>query len=276
MELKGALRMKNRACRVLCGVSILLAGLIYLAVAVYQPFYPQEGDKTLDGGNAVADVTNKNLGYIRIKHSATKKRLKVRMTKDGVTLTYDLNSEGLYEVYPFQLGDGTYVVTVYKQLSGNDYTTVVRWNVKVALTDPLSPFLCPNQYIWYHEDDDAVAVARDICGGMDDQSKCLAVLDYIAKHVKYDFFSAMKVESTYLPEPDQTLQKGKGICFDYAALMCAMLRSQGVPAKLMIGYADKMYHAWVNAYVGDAWVQYDPTFESTGNKANTYTVERWY
>ena len=39
-----------------------------------------------------------------------------------------------------------------------------------------------------------------------------------------------------LPSVDETLKTKKGICFDYAALMTAMLRSQGIPTKLEIGY----------------------------------------
>ena len=276
VELKGALRMMDRACRVLCAVALLFTGLFSCALSAYQPIYPQEGDKVLEGGNVFADVTNKSLGYIRVRHLTTKKKLKVRVVKDGVTLTYDLNNEGLYEVFPFQLGDGTYSVTVYRQLSGNDYVTDVRWNIKVSLSDPMSPFLCPNQYVWYEQDDTVVSAAQEVCEGMTAREKCEAILEYITRNVRYDFFAAMKVENDYLPDPDKTLETGKGMCFDYAALMCAMLRSQGVPTKLMIGYADQSYHAWISAYTGDGWVQYDPTFASTGNKASAYTVERWY
>ena len=48
---------------------------------------------------------------------------------------------------------------------------------------------------------------------------------------------------------------GKGICFDYAALMAAMLRSQRIPTKLQVGYAGEAYHAWISCYVDEiGWV----------------------
>ena len=35
------------------------------------------------------------------------------------------------------------------------------------------------------------------------------------------------MEYGYLPDIDETLETKTGICFDYAALMCAMLRCRG-------------------------------------------------
>ena len=74
----------------------------------------------------------------------------------------------------------------------------------------------------------------------------------------------------------------KGICFDYAALMAAMLRSQGVPIKLVVGYTGKQCHAWVNVWSetegwvegmiyfnGEIWNLMDPTFASSGKQSKT-------
>lgn len=69
----------------------------------------------------------------------------------------------------------------------------------------------------------------------------------------------------------------KGICFDYAALMTAMLRSSGIPTRLDIGYATNIYHAWISTYLdeqgwvdnvikfdGKNWTMMDPTFAAGG------------
>ena len=71
-----------------------------------------------------------------------------------------------------------------------------------------------------------------------------------------------------------------GICFDYAALMAAMLRSQGVPVKLVVGYTGNVYHAWLNVWSekdgwvdnliyfdGKVWKLMDPTFASSGKQS---------
>ena len=37
--------------------------------------------------------------------------------------------------------------------------------------------------------------------------------------------------------------------------MTAMLRSQGIPSKLEVGYAGESLHAWINTYIDEiGWV----------------------
>ena len=67
----------------------------------------------------------------------------------------------------------------------------------------------------------------------------------------------------------KTLSTGKGICFDYASLAAAMLRSQGIPTKLIFGYVspDDVYHAWNMFYTEESgWVTV--SFEVSGNSWN--------
>jgi len=64
---------------------------------------------------------------------------------------------------------------------------------------------------------------------------------------------------------DDTLATGKGICFDYAALMSAMLRSQGIPTKLVVGYSGDAYHAWISVHLEEiGWVNDIIEFDGTG------------
>ena len=102
----------------------------------------------------------------------------------------------------------------------------------------------------------------------------------------YDGEKAAAVTAGYLPDVDKVLEEGKGICFDYAALMTAMLRCQGVPTKLVIGYAGTVYHAWVSVWTdetgwidgviffdGQSWQRMDPTF--AGNSSNREAMEKY-
>lgn len=70
---------------------------------------------------------------------------------------------------------------------------------------------------------------------------------------------------------DAVLKTRKGICLDFAVLLCAMCRSCGIPCKVVYGYAttrnSRLYHAWVSAYYNGAWHDYDPTYHKLGIKA---------
>ena len=59
-----------------------------------------------------------------------------------------------------------------------------------------------------------------------------------------------------------------------------MLRSLGIPSKLVVGYAGEAYHAWVSVWTketgwidgviyfdGTSWQRMDPTFASSSNKS---------
>ena len=102
------------------------------------------------------------------------------------------------------------------------------------------------------------------------------VYDYVVTNLSYDYEKAATVKSGYLPELDLVLEAKKGICFDYAALMTAMLRSQEVPCKLVVGYAGQTYHSWISVWTeengwvdgaiffdGQSWKRMDPTFASS-------------
>ena len=68
-----------------------------------------------------------------------------------------------------------------------------------------------------------------------------------------------------------------GICQDLTALAACMLRVQGIPAKLVIGYADRSYHAWNNVLIDGEYVMLDVTADLKGISGNVvYTVERCY
>lgn len=62
-----------------------------------------------------------------------------------------------------------------------------------------------------------------------------------------------------------------GICYDYSSLFGSMLRSLGIPTKLVMGRKDDIeaYHSWNEVYLEDEnkWVTIDTTYDA-GMKNN--------
>lgn len=69
-----------------------------------------------------------------------------------------------------------------------------------------------------------------------DLEKAKIIYNYIIKNVQYDLKKANSVEDGYIPSIEATIKDAKGICYDYASLYAAMLRSINVPTKLVMGY----------------------------------------
>ena len=128
----------------------------------------------------------------------------------------------------------------------------------------------------FNADTQAVSTASEaVKEARSDLDAVSDIYHFVIENVVYDEEKAETVTSGYLPDVDETLSSGKGICFDYAALTAAMLRSQNIPTRLEIGYAGDIYHAWISVYVdevgwidkiiefsGDGWTRMDPTFAS--------------
>lgn len=237
------------------------------------------GEEVYSNGKAAIDASNKKSGYIMVKYTGgSGNKIKVRVTVPGGTVyTYNLNSSGSYETFPLSGGNGTYNVKVFRNVSGTSYATDFSQDISVQLKDQFAPFLHANQYVNYTSSSRAVAVAKQVTSGSSSAlDKVQRVYTYVATNISYDYNKASTVSSGYLPNIDNVLSTKKGICFDYAALMTAMLRSQNIPTKLVVGYAGSEYHAWINVYVsGEGWVDgviyfdgknwelMDPTFAST-------------
>jgi len=241
------------------------------------------GTAVKKNASAAIDYSNAKDGYVMVKWLAGgTPKLKVLVKgPSGTTYQYNLRTDGQFDTFPLSDGSGNYTVGVYQNTSGTQYATVLTAAVSAQLTDEFAPFIRPNQYVTYTADSKTVAKAAEICtGATDNLDKVSKVYNYVINNTVYDKKKAQTVKSGYLPNVDETLATGKGICFDYAALMSAMLRSQGVPVKLVVGYTDGVYHAWINVYSekegwiegkiyfdGTQWKLMDPTFASSGKQS---------
>lgn len=226
---------------------------------------------------AVADYSHAEDGYIMVRYfGQTDKRLKVLVHGPSTTYTYDLPLDE-WTVFPLSDGDGSYQVGIYRNTGGTEYAMVMLAQFQVTLHDEFAPFLRPNQYVNYLTAPNTVAQGAQLCTGLEGSlEKVAAVFDFVVQHLQYDDEKAATVQSGYLPDLDEILEIRKGICFDYAAMMTAMLRSQQVPCKLVVGYAGSIYHAWISIWTeetgwvdgaiffdGHMWKRMDPTFVSS-------------
>ena len=231
---------------------------------------------------AVIDYSNTADGYVMVRvKEETEHRLKVQVKGPSTTYTYNI-AAGDWETFPLSDGNGTYRVTLLENVEDGKYAQMQSVSAEVALTDEFAPFLRPNQYVNYGDAKQTVKKAAQLSDGdFTELEKVQRIYEYVIHTLSYDKELAATVESGYLPDLDKVLETKKGICFDYAALMTGMLRSQSVPCKLVVGYAGEAYHAWISVYTekdgwidnviyfdGATWKRMDPTFASSGEQSD--------
>lgn len=238
--------------------------------------------KITDGcDDFVIDYGNASEGYFIVHYFGSNEKVKMQLTgPDGVTYTYNLgNSEA---VIPITSGNGSYNIVAFENIGGNQYSTLYATDLDFNVVNEFGPYLYPNQYVNFTKDSAIVPLAKDLAkSSTSDLEVVTAVYSYIVSNIEYDEVKLQNAEKTYLPDVDEVLSSKKGFCFDYAALMAAMLRSQRIPARMEIGYAGDAYHAWLSVNIDDkgwvsgiiefdgaTWTLMDPTFAANSSKSS--------
>ena len=274
---KGFVKYRKWAVMLLLAMTLLC---LWLAVRASDAArWPQEPGKNIKrDGNLKIDIATASEGYFQASLlDAGSNKYKMRVARGNTTLTYNLNNKAEFEIFPLQLGDGNYEVTLYKNVSGNKYSQAGRISFSAKLSSKEVCFLYPNQYVNYTIESEAVKKSDELCAGMTEKQSYEAICSYMKSTFAYDFIKAITVTAGTLPDVEGCYSKKIGICQDLAAVMCCMLRTQGIPARLTIGYADNGYHAWVTIKRDNKELFFDPTAAVNGiNKVKSYTPERYY
>lgn len=267
------------------------------AYSVLTPSAP--GSTVYENDIISIDASNAADGYIMVKYGGSVQKVKVQISApDGITYTYSLSGNA-YETFPLQAGSGAYRIDVLENAYDTMYALAFSQEISAAIADEFEPFLYPNQYVWFTKDSNAVKLGQELSEeSASDLDYIEHVYYYVIKNITYDDEKAETVDAGYLPVIDNTLAEKKGICFDYASLMAAMLRSQSVPTKLAIGYSGSAYHAWISVYTketgwvdkiiefdGKNWSLMDPTLAANNDSravkkyigdGSNYTVKYYY
>lgn len=266
----------------------------YTPPPVLMPEYVGTIQEVRDDGDrsGLIDMSNVSKGYIAASCKAgTNAVLKVESA--GNAYNYFLSNDGEYNFYPLAMGNGTYTFTLLIQLAGSEYEVFVTAQSSVSLENEQLPFLVPNKIVNYTASSQAVSFSHDLAAHASSQLEVVQQVYYwVATNITYDTEKAETIQSTqgYLPDVDKILAEKKGICYDYAALVAAMLRANGIPCQLIMGDVDNgsggtVYHAWNMIWLEDEgeivvkmpttpeeWQRLDLTFAASGDSSITQFV----
>ena len=245
--------------------------------------YAYSGADASAANGATVDVSHAAQGVVFATAPGDVRHKLQVLCGDG-SYNYDIPSDGSPVACPVNMGDGAYTFRVMRNVEGSSYVEVLAVPVDVALESDESPYLVPNVFCDYAPSSEVVARAKEITGGCENEGDVVrAVYTWVCENVSYDDAKAAELASGsgYVPDPDATLASGTGICLDYSALAGAMLRSLGIPCRVVTGYVDPgdLYHAW-NAVLIDGtwhgvrvsvepgeWSRVDTTFGAAGAQA---------
>ena len=255
------------------------------------PLFSETPEKnTIKNEAAEIDISNTSQGYIGIRYLGNNRKVKLQLTKDAETYTYNIQKKKSFSIFPLSMGNGTYTIGIFENISTNQYSQACSETIEVKLEDENLPFLYPNEYVSYTRNSPVIRLSNQITEGSGDElEKVEKVFDYVTSTIDYDYELAENIPLEYIPDIEQVLKEKTGICFDYASVMSAMLRIQGIPTRLVIGYAGDVYHAWISVYVedkgwvdgiirfdGESWTLMDPTTAASSGLTDEITDDSLY
>ena len=243
---------------------------------------PTTGDNSITQGGATVDISNTSSGYFMVRFDGNVSRFVVRVEHSAAPQPCDFHMRpSSWETVPLTHGNGTYTVTVLEHVADGMFAVTLTTTIDVSMQNPLSPWLYPNMFVNFTPQTNAVQEAERLAqGAYSELDVVRAVYDFVISNIVYDHEFAQQVTSgmitEYLPDLDDILRRGRGVCFDYAAVMAAMLRAQNIPTRLEIGFVSGgIFHAWVTVHTaehgwvgvaqfaqGTNWTLIDPTFSA--------------
>lgn len=216
------------------------------------------------------DTHDVEKGIVHIScETSNQESVKVLITKGKERYTYELNGEGRAETYPLQMGNGTYHVGILEKIKGNTYAFVENKPIEVSMKRTDQVFLASMQEINWNSSSAAVQKSTQLIGkAHSEENQFDLVYAFLIKNLTYDYAKIATLKPGYLPDVDLTLSTQKGICYDYSALLAAMIRSQGIPTKLVKGYTKNtdVFHAWNEVKINGQWWIVDTTLDSISLK----------
>lgn len=247
------------------------------------------GTKTIGNSKVTIDISNSHEGYVIVKYEGDNPKVKVKIQNPNGDDPYIYTLKKTQNVFPLTGRDGRYSFYVYENVYNDEYSQLFYQSVDIKIKNLYTPYLYPNQYVNFNKDSLTVKKGKEIASKADDDLDVVTdVYNYVVKNISYDDEKAQKIKdgkiTDYIPDVDQILKIQKGICFDYAAVMATMLRSQRIPTRMMIGYVtidgNSIYHAWIGVYIeeigwvddfiefdGKNWSIMDPTIISDNNNS---------
>ena len=248
------------------------------------------GEKTIGNQKITFDLSHSEDGYTMVEYHGDNPKVKVRIQNPSSQEFYTYDIHQGYNTFPLTGGNGQYTFIAYENISGTKYSQLFLQKEDIQIQNDYISYLYPNQYVSFDKNTQAIPLAQEIVAGANNDLEAVSyVYDYVIEHISYDDEKAKLAKegkmAGYLPDVHETLQTKKGICFDYASLTAAMLRSQNIPTRLEIGYSGDIYHAWISVYTEETgwidrlieftsggWTRMDPTL-AAGNDSSSAALK---
>ena len=230
------------------------------------------------------DTTNVENGYVTVTYDGVLKdklvKIKLEVVGSQNYNTFTVITNNPVNI-PLTLGNGTYKLTIMERVSGNSYRGVGTHSFEAKITNPNGAFLVPSPIVDYNPSTKTVNEFIKIYADNKITAPAMRtekLYAFMTKEFKYDHEKAKNINTLfpdgYTPVIDTAYAARKGICYDYSAITAAVLRANGIPTKVVWGYAPEVgtLHSWNEIFIDGKWVVADFTVDAAYAEAGYQTT----
>lgn len=215
-----------------------------------------------------------------------------------------VSPKGKYNIkIPLTYGNTTYSILVYSHMVNAEghyiYSKKAEIDIKVTNAPATAPFLLSTGEVIFNNNMQVIKKASQIASTCkNDFEKVSKIYDWLTDYISYK-----ETEETalmfYKCDIEKIYNRKTGVCYDFAVVLAAMLRSQGIPCKVVFGKysatTESVGHVWNEVYVpssgsiktnklsitGNKWCILDPTYtnvnasETSINFMNDRSNYKW-
>ena len=211
-----------------------------------------------DGNDVKFETGNLDRGTVTITYTGSS-AAKAVINKDGQKYFYTLKGD---TSVPLTMGEGTYKIVVLEK-SEDRFRAVANTSVVLGNVEEKDLYIESVQNVKVEQGSKTAETVKTVVNDeMTDAEKVEAVHDYVTTNIKYD--ADKKPDADYVPDSEEIIAAGEGVCYDYSSVFASMARLMGIPTKLVMGYADGMdgYHAWNEVLIDNEWKTVDTTYDA--------------
>lgn len=203
-------------------------------------------------------------------------------------------------------GNTEYTINVWSTMNGeygNMPSKKAELTIKLSNVSQTGGFLLSTGEVIYNQDMNFIKKANEIAATCSNGFEVVSkIYDWLTSYMSYKIYEETSVRH-YKCNLQTVYNRKAGVCYDYAVVLAAMLRSQGIPCKVVFGkYSNSTSgngHAWNEVYItqsgsistnklaidGKKWCRLDPTLTSVNpypesitfmNNSSNYLWDDYY
>lgn len=224
-------------------------------------------ENALSSEDCSIDLSYKDSGLALIV-AKSERPILAKISQGDRSETFYIHNDGTQSAVLLPFGNGDYEITILEKKEDKVGSVKYQTAFSVWSMNDLQAFCNATDYVPFNKNSEYVKEASRLKKMAESDEQLVAlIVQQVMRHLDYD---QSMTEVGHRPDLDLVWTSRKAVCRDYAVITAAMLRSQGIPTKVLYGdvmfsNGTKGYHAWNEYYAGNAgWVRLDVTYMERG------------